>query len=192
MALHDSERNILRTMACGIAGLSVVADSLSAIKYAKVKPIRDENGISIDFIIEGDYPKFGNDDDKVDEIAKDVLNYFYNELKNIFVKYNIILNEKKFEIENVEECINLLEEIKKIEEFDLEYKDIISKIEAKKAYKNFLHGKDNQLKDIKKTILQRSKKVKIVTKESKYKPFLESKRYTMFTGIDEKFFKNIL
>ena len=87
---------------------------------------------------------------------------FYNELKNIFVKYNIILNEKKFEIENVEECINLLEEIKKIEEFDLEYKDIISKIEAKKAYKNFLHGKDNQLKDIKKTILQRSKKVKIV------------------------------
>lgn len=117
---------------------------------------------------------------------------FYNELKNIFVKYNIILNEKKFEIENVEECINLLEEIKKIEEFDLEYKDIISKIEAKKAYKNFLHGKDNQLKDIKKTILQRSKKVKIVTKESKYKPFLESKRYTMFTGIDEKFFKNIL
>ena len=51
-------------MAYGVAGLSVVVDSLSAIKYAKVKPIRDENGISIDFIIEGDYPKFGNDDDK--------------------------------------------------------------------------------------------------------------------------------
>ena len=80
-ALHD--RNIIRTMACGIAGLSVAVDSLSAIKYAKVKPIRDENGISIDFIIEGDYPKFGNDDDKVDEIAKDVLNYFYNELKKV-------------------------------------------------------------------------------------------------------------
>ncbi len=94
---------------------------------------------------------------------------FYNELKkNIFVKYNIILNEKKFEIENVEECINLLEEIKKkIEEFDLEYKDIISKIEAKKAYKNFLHGKDNQLKDIKKTILQRSKKSKNSNKRIK-------------------------
>ena len=73
-------------MAYGVAGLSVVVDSLSAIKYAKVKPIRDENGISIDFIIEGDYPKFGNDDDKVDEIAKDVLNYFYNELT-----YHIIL-----------------------------------------------------------------------------------------------------
>ena len=81
MALHDTDVNHL--MAYGVAGLSVVVDSLSAIKYAKVKPIRDENGISIDFIIEGDYPKFGNDDDKVDEIAKDVLNYFYNELKKV-------------------------------------------------------------------------------------------------------------
>ena len=81
MALHDT--NVNHLMAYGVAGLSVVVDSLSAIKYAKVKPIRDENGISIDFIIEGDYPKFGNDDDKVDEIAKDVLNYFYNELKKV-------------------------------------------------------------------------------------------------------------
>ena len=81
MALHDTDVNHL--MAYGVAGLSVVVDSLSAIKYAKVKPIRDENGISLDFIIEGDYPKFGNDDDKVDEIAKDVLNYFYNELKKV-------------------------------------------------------------------------------------------------------------
>ena len=62
MALHD--REILRTMACGIAGLSVVADSLSAIKYAKVKVIRDETGLAVDYEIEGDFPKFGNDDDK--------------------------------------------------------------------------------------------------------------------------------
>ena len=67
MALHD--RDILRTMACGIAGLSVCADSLSAIKHAKVKPIRNEAGIAIDFEVEGDFPKYGNDDDNVDDIA---------------------------------------------------------------------------------------------------------------------------
>lgn len=67
MALHD--RDILRTMACGIAGLSVCADSLSAIKHAKVKPIRNESGIAIDFEVEGDFPKYGNDDDNVDDIA---------------------------------------------------------------------------------------------------------------------------
>mgnify|MGYP000626010916 CR=1 FL=1 len=67
MALHDKE--IIRTMACGIAGLSVVADSLSAIKYAKVKVIRDENNLAVDYEIEGDFPKFGNDDDRVDKIA---------------------------------------------------------------------------------------------------------------------------
>ena len=67
MALHD--RDVFRTMACGIAGLSVCADSLSAIKYAKVKPIRNEEGIAVDFEIEGDFPKYGNDDDRVDEIA---------------------------------------------------------------------------------------------------------------------------
>ena len=67
MALHD--RDVFRTMACGIAGLSVCADSLSAIKYAKVKPIRNENGIAVDFEVEGDFPKYGNDDDRVDEIA---------------------------------------------------------------------------------------------------------------------------
>ena len=79
MALHDT--NVHRYMAFGVAGLSIVADSLSAIKYAKVKPIRDENGIAIDFEIEGDFPKFGNDDDRVDQIAVDVVTKFINELK---------------------------------------------------------------------------------------------------------------
>ena len=67
MALHDYAP--LRTLACGIAGLSVVADSLSAIKYAKVKVVRDESGLAVDYVIEGDYPKFGNDDERVDSIA---------------------------------------------------------------------------------------------------------------------------
>lgn len=67
MALHDKE--VKRTMACGIAGLSVVTDSLSAIKYAKVKPIKDERGIIVDFEVEGEYPCYGNDDDRADEIA---------------------------------------------------------------------------------------------------------------------------
>ena len=78
MALHDT--NVQRLMAYGVAGLSVVADSLSAIKYAKVKPVRDENGIAVDFEVEGDFPKFGNDDDRVDNIAKMVLDKFYFEL----------------------------------------------------------------------------------------------------------------
>ena len=79
MALHDKE--ILRTMACGIAGLSVVADSLSAIKYAKVKVIRDENGLAVDYVTEGDFPKYGNDDDRVDEIAVDVVKTFMRKLQ---------------------------------------------------------------------------------------------------------------
>lgn len=79
MALHDT--NIDRTMAFGVAGLSIVADSLSAIKYAKVKPIRDEDGLAIDFEIEGDYPKYGNDDNRVDSIAVNVLEFFMDELK---------------------------------------------------------------------------------------------------------------
>ncbi len=79
MALHDSE--VHRYMAFGIAGISIVADSLSAIKYAKVKPIRDENGITIDFEIEGDFPKYGNDDDRVDNIAVEIVNKFSSELK---------------------------------------------------------------------------------------------------------------
>ena len=79
MALHD--KDIVRTMACGIAGLSVVADSLSAIKYAKVKVIRDETGLAVDYEIEGDFPKFGNDDDRVDQIAVDVTKAFLNKLR---------------------------------------------------------------------------------------------------------------
>ncbi|MCW6112083.1 formate C-acetyltransferase [Clostridium sporogenes] len=78
MALHDTE--VERLMAFGVAGLSVVSDSLSAIKYAKVKPVR-ENDIAVDFEIEGDFPKYGNDDDRVDEIAVEIVNKFINELK---------------------------------------------------------------------------------------------------------------
>ena len=79
MALHDTE--ILRTMACGIAGLSVAADSLSAIKYAKVTPVRNEKGIAIDFKIEGDFPKYGNNDDRADSIAKDLVDRFMAKLQ---------------------------------------------------------------------------------------------------------------
>ena len=79
MALHD--QNILRTMACGIAGLSVVADSLSAIKYAKVKVLRDETGLAVDYEVEGDFPKYGNDDDRVDDIAIEVVKRFIYKLR---------------------------------------------------------------------------------------------------------------
>ena len=79
MALHDTHVN--RLMAYGVAGLSVVCDSLSAIKYASVKPIRNDDGIIIDFSITGDFPKYGNDDDRVDSIAVMVLEKMYQELK---------------------------------------------------------------------------------------------------------------
>ena len=79
MALHD--RNILQTMACGVAGLSVAADSLSAIKYAKVKTIRNEKGVAVDFEVEGRYPKYGNDDDRVDKIAVNIIEKFIENLR---------------------------------------------------------------------------------------------------------------
>ena len=79
MALHDTD--VHRYMAYGVAGLSVAADSLSAIRYAKVKPIRGEDGITTDFEIEGDFPKYGNDDDRVDNIAKEILEKIYSSLK---------------------------------------------------------------------------------------------------------------
>ncbi|MGM9936874.1 MAG: formate C-acetyltransferase [Candidatus Ornithomonoglobus sp.] len=79
MALHD--RDVKRYFATGIAGLSVVADSLSAIKYARVKPVRDENGIAVDYITEGDFPKYGNNDDRVDTIAAELVSSFMDKIR---------------------------------------------------------------------------------------------------------------
>lgn len=81
MALHD--RDVVRTMACGIAGLSVAADSLSAIKYAKVKPVRDEDGLAVDFQIEGEYPQFGNNDARVDDLAVDLVERFMKKIQRL-------------------------------------------------------------------------------------------------------------
>ena len=86
MALHD--KDILRTMACGMAGLSIAADSFSAMKYAKVKVIRDEDGIAVDYVVEGDYPKYGNDDDRVDNIAVQIQKEFMNRLRKQFTYRN--------------------------------------------------------------------------------------------------------
>ncbi|MES1171454.1 MAG: formate C-acetyltransferase, partial [Actinomycetota bacterium] len=79
MALHD--KTILRTMACGIAGLSVVADSLSAIKYARVTPVRDETGLVVDYTVEGEFPTYGNDDDRADDIAVDLVGRFMDKVR---------------------------------------------------------------------------------------------------------------
>ena len=79
MALHDTL--VERLAAFGVAGLSIAADSLSAIKFAKVRPIRNEQGVAVDFTIEGDFPKYGNDDDRVDDIAVEIVSYFSAELK---------------------------------------------------------------------------------------------------------------
>lgn len=79
MALHD--RSILRTMACGIAGLSVVADSLSAIRYATVRPVRDETGLVVDYVTEGDFPTYGNDDDRADDIAVEIVRDFMDKIR---------------------------------------------------------------------------------------------------------------
>ncbi len=79
MALHDTL--VERLAAFGVAGISIAADSLSAIKFAQVKPVRDENGIAVDFVTEGEFPKYGNDDNRVDDIAVEIMSYFSNELK---------------------------------------------------------------------------------------------------------------
>ncbi|MEV0175755.1 formate C-acetyltransferase [Streptomyces sp. NPDC050803] len=79
MALHD--REILRTMACGIAGLSVAADSLSAVKHARVKVIRDESGLAVDYVVEGDYPAYGNNDDRADELARWIVHDFMEKVR---------------------------------------------------------------------------------------------------------------
>ena len=88
MALHD--KDVFQTMACGVAGLSVAADSLSAIKYAKVKVIRNKDGLAVDYEIEGEYPQFGNDDDRVDEIATNIVKRFMEKLR----KYPTYKNSK--------------------------------------------------------------------------------------------------
>lgn len=80
MALHD--REVLRTMACGIAGLSVAADSLSAIKFARVSPVRDETGLVVDYVVEGEFPTYGNDDDRVDDIARELVTEFMEMLRS--------------------------------------------------------------------------------------------------------------
>ncbi|ACZ30914.1 formate acetyltransferase [Xylanimonas cellulosilytica DSM 15894] len=79
MALHDKE--VLRTMACGIAGLAVTTDSLSAIKYAKVTPVLDERGIVVDYVTEGDFPTYGNDDDRADDIAVELVESFMSKIR---------------------------------------------------------------------------------------------------------------
>ena len=88
MALHD--RDVKRYFATGIAGLSVVADSLSAIKYAKVKAIRDEDGVVVDYQVEGDYPKYGNNDDRVDQIAVDLVKNFMSKIRKHYTYRNSI------------------------------------------------------------------------------------------------------
>ncbi|EFJ6043892.1 2-ketobutyrate formate-lyase/pyruvate formate-lyase [Escherichia coli] len=91
MALHD--RDVYRTMACGIAGLSVATDSLSAIKYARVKPIRDENGLAVDFEIDGEYPQYGNNDERVDSIACDLVERFMKKIKALPTYRNTVTTQ---------------------------------------------------------------------------------------------------
>lgn len=88
MTLHD--HNVYRTMACGIAGLPVAADSLSAIRYALVKPIRDENGLAIDFAIECEYPQYDNNDECVDSIACDLVKRFMQEISGLLTYSHVV------------------------------------------------------------------------------------------------------
>lgn len=84
------DKDVVRKLGCGIAGFSVVTDSLSAIKYAKVKPIRNENGVAVDFEIEGDFPKYGNNDDRVDSIAVDLVRRFMGKIRKLPAYRNAI------------------------------------------------------------------------------------------------------
>ena len=88
MALHDS--NIVRSMGCGIAGLSIVADSLAAIKYAKVTPVRDETGLITDYVTEGEFPFYGNDDDRADDIAATIVHTVMEKIKAIPMYLSLI------------------------------------------------------------------------------------------------------
>ncbi len=96
MALHD--RDVIRTMARGIAAWSVAADSLSAIKYAKVKPIRDEDGLAIDFEIEGEYPQFGNNDPRVDDLAVDLVERFMKKIQKLHTDRDAIPTQVCFSL----------------------------------------------------------------------------------------------
>lgn len=88
MALHD--KDIIRTLGCGMAGISIVADSLSAIKHAKVKVIRNAEGLAVDYVIEGDYPKYGNNDDRVDDIAVNLVKQFMDKIRQVPTYRNAI------------------------------------------------------------------------------------------------------
>lgn len=117
---------------------------------------------------------------------------FYEELRTIYLKYNIILNEKKQKIENVDTSIELLEKINQLEQFQLNNRNTIEEIVNGKPYKQKMISQEKKFNEIKKSIVQASKKIRINTVKSKYKPFSYTKRYTQFTGIDHNFFNNIL
>ena len=116
---------------------------------------------------------------------------FYEELRQIYIKYNVILNEKTKKIENLDECVKLLEKIEEFKEIDFEVELVIENIEKKQAYKRNLISMKNQIKNAQKVLINQSKKIKIIEQKSKYSPFLQAKRYTQFTGIDENFFEII-
>lgn len=117
---------------------------------------------------------------------------FYEELRGIFIKYNVILNEKIKKIENVDECTKLLEKIEEFKQIDFNMQEIIDKIDKKQSYNRNIKAIEKQINKAKKDLYNQSKKIKITEQKSKYKPFLASKRYTQFTGIDERFFENIV
>lgn len=117
---------------------------------------------------------------------------FYEELKDIYMKYNIVLRENREYINDIEKFKKLIESVQLLETLELRSQEIIDKIEKRKAYKQKLKSQEQNFNNIKKRILQSAEKVSVIKKKSKYKPFSYSKRYTQFTGIDYKFFENIL